>query len=74
MAGGRPAVWLHLHALKRMPAGAFSLFLALVPVFALTAAHLALGEAITPPPLAGGALILAAAIAAGRRASPPHGP
>ncbi len=63
------AVWLHLHALKRMPAGAFALFLALVPVFALAAAHVALGEAVTPVQLAGGALILAAAIAAGRSRS-----
>lgn len=63
------AVWLHLHALRRMPAGAFAVFLALVPVIALAAAHALLGEAVTAPQLAGGALIAAAALAAGRGAA-----
>jgi drug/metabolite transporter (DMT)-like permease len=59
------AVWLHLHALKRMPAGTFALFLALVPMFALLGANLALSEQISPAQLVGGALILAATIVAG---------
>lgn len=54
------AVWLHLHALRGMPAGMFALFLALVPVFALVAASVALGERITVSQLVGGALIAAA--------------
>ena len=66
------AVWLHLHALKRMPAGAFALFMALVPVFALAAGHAALGEVVAPAQLVGGALILTAAVAAGRLAGPPE--
>lgn len=60
------AVWLHLHALKRMSAGSFAVFLALMPIFALLGGNLALGEPITPPQLVGGVLILAATIAAGR--------
>jgi drug/metabolite transporter (DMT)-like permease len=64
------AVWLHLHALKRMPAGVFALFLALVPLFALVAASFALGETITPAQLAGGTLVTTAAALAGR-AQPP---
>ena len=66
------AVWLHLHALQRMPAGAFAMFLALVPVFALAAAYLALGETVTPAQLAGGVLMLVAASAAGRTAVTPQ--
>jgi drug/metabolite transporter (DMT)-like permease len=58
------AVWLHLHALKGMPAGAFAMFLALVPVFAVATANLALGEAIAPSQLAGGLLIVTAAAGA----------
>lgn len=58
------AVWLHLHALRRMPAGRFAIYLALVPVFALGAAYAVLEEAVTWPQLAGGALILIAALRA----------
>jgi drug/metabolite transporter (DMT)-like permease len=60
------AVWLHLHALKRMPAGTFALSLAMVPVFALAAAYAVLGEDVMLAQLLGGALILSAAISAGR--------
>ena len=61
------AVWLHLHALKGMPAGMFALFLALVPVFAIIAATLALGEHVTTAQVMGGTLIFAAALLARNR-------
>jgi drug/metabolite transporter (DMT)-like permease len=64
------AVWLHLHALKGMPAGMFALFLALVPVFAVLAATLALGEQITSAQVTGGALIFAAAVLARKSHQP----
>jgi drug/metabolite transporter (DMT)-like permease len=53
-----------------MPAGMFALFLALVPVFAVVAATLALGEQITSAQVMGGTLIFAAAVLA-RRSTPP---
>jgi drug/metabolite transporter (DMT)-like permease len=67
------AVWLHLHALKGMPAGMFALFLAMVPVFALVAATFALDEQITSAQVAGGALIFAAAVLAWKTTQPRSG-
>ncbi len=64
------AVWLHLHALKGMPAGMFALFLALVPVFAIAAATLALGEQVTSAQIMGGALIFGAAVLARKSTQP----
>lgn len=61
------AVWLHLEALKWMPAASFALYLGLVPVFALGAARVVLGEPITAPQLVGGALVVAAALIAAKR-------
>ena len=63
------AVWLHLHALRRMSAARFSLYLGLVPVFALGASSAVLGESITAPQLAGGGLVVAAAAFASRLAA-----
>lgn len=60
------AVWLHLHALKRMPASVFALFLGLVPVFALAGAGVMLGETITLSQVVGGVIVVAAAIASSR--------
>ena len=66
------AVWLHLHALRRMSAGMFSTYLALVPVFAIAAASLFLGEQLTILELVGSALLIAAVAGAqaGHMSSP----
>lgn len=61
------AVWLHLHALRRMTAGAFALFFALIPIVALAGARVFLGESVTVAQLAGGALVITAALLAARR-------
>jgi drug/metabolite transporter (DMT)-like permease len=64
------AVWLHLHALRRMPASSFAIFLGMVPVFTLAGAYLLLNETISVAQLTGGALIVAGAIgASGKRKS-----
>lgn len=61
------AVWLHLHALRRMPASSFAVFLGTIPVFTLIGASILLNEPISLPQLIGGGLIIAAAIGASRR-------
>lgn len=52
--------WLHLVALRHMPASLFSFFLALVPVFGVAGAMLFLGERLTAIQIAGGVILLAA--------------
>ncbi len=59
--------WLHLVALRHMPASIFSFFLALVPVFGVIGAMLFLGERLSAIQIVGGVLLLGALLPVARR-------
>jgi len=58
--------WLHLVALRHMPASLFSFFLALVPLFGVAGAMLFLGERLTTLQVAGGVILIAALLPVAR--------
>jgi drug/metabolite transporter (DMT)-like permease len=72
--GHAAAVWLHLHALRRMPASAFAVFLGMVPVFTFAGAYVLLDEVVSMTQFIGGALVITAALGAAGvyRTSPIH--
>lgn len=59
--------WLHLVALRHMPASMFSFFLALVPVFGVAGAMLFLGERLTAIQIVGGVILIAALLPVARQ-------
>jgi drug/metabolite transporter (DMT)-like permease len=59
--------WLHLVALRHMPASLFSFFLALVPVFGVAGAMLFLGERLTAVQIVGGVLLITALLPVARQ-------
>lgn len=59
--------WLHLIALRHMPASIFSFFLALVPVFGVIGAMLFLGERLGAIQIVGGGLLVGALLAVARQ-------
>jgi drug/metabolite transporter (DMT)-like permease len=59
--------WLHLVALRHMPASIFSFFLALVPVFGVIGAMLFLGERLGPIQIVGGVLLVGALLPVARQ-------
>jgi drug/metabolite transporter (DMT)-like permease len=59
--------WLHLVALRHMPASIFSFFLALVPVFGVIGAMLFLGERLGAIQIAGGVLLVGALLPVARQ-------
>lgn len=59
--------WLHLVALRHMPASVFSFFLALVPVFGVVGAMLFLGERLGAIQIAGGILLVGALLPVARQ-------
>src|SRR5262249_54958839 len=62
--------WLHLVALRHMPATVFSFFLALVPVFGVVGAMLFLGERLGAIQIVGGVLLMGALLRAGGQHDP----
>lgn len=58
--------WLHLVALRHMPASIFSFFLALVPVFGVIGAMLFLGERLGAIQIVGGVLLVGALLPVAR--------
>lgn len=58
--------WLHLVALRHMPASLFSFFLALVPVFGVAGAMLFLGERLSIIQIVGGVILIAALLPVAR--------
>ena len=59
--------WLHLVALRHMPASIFSFFLALVPVFGVVGAMLFLGERLSAIQIVGGVLLVGALLSVARQ-------
>jgi drug/metabolite transporter (DMT)-like permease len=59
--------WLHLVALRHMPASVFSFFLALVPVFGVIGAMLFLGERLGAIQIVGGILLVGGLLPVARR-------
>jgi threonine/homoserine efflux transporter RhtA len=59
--------WLHLVALRHMPASIFSFFLALVPVFGVIGAMLFLGERLGAIQIVGGVLLVGALLPVARQ-------
>jgi drug/metabolite transporter (DMT)-like permease len=59
--------WLHLVALRHMPASIFSFFLALVPVFGVVGAMLFLGERLTAIQIVGGIILVGALLPIARQ-------
>jgi drug/metabolite transporter (DMT)-like permease len=59
--------WLHLVALRHMPASVFSFFLALVPVFGVIGAMLFLGEQLSAIQIVGGVLLVGALLPVARQ-------
>ncbi len=59
--------WLHLVALRHMPASVFSFFLALVPVFGVIGAMLFLGERLGAIQIVGGVLLVGALLPVARQ-------
>ena len=59
--------WLHLVALRHMPASIFSFFLALVPVFGVVGAMLFLGERLSAIQIVGGVLLVGALLPVARQ-------
>lgn len=55
--------WLHLIALRHMPANIFSFFLTLIPVFGVAAAYVWLGERLIGIQMIGAMLLVAALLA-----------
>jgi drug/metabolite transporter (DMT)-like permease len=55
--------WLHLIALRALPASVFSYFLATVPLFGVAGAFLFLGERLDAQQMLGGVLLMSAVIA-----------
>jgi drug/metabolite transporter (DMT)-like permease len=62
--------WLHLIALRHMPASIFSFFLALVPVFGVIGAMLFLHERLGAIQIVGGGLLVGALLAVARQHDP----
>jgi drug/metabolite transporter (DMT)-like permease len=58
--------WLHLVALRHMPANIFSFFLTLIPVFGVTTAYIWLGERLIGVQILGTVLLIAALLAVTR--------
>lgn len=56
------AYWLYLLALRSMPASVAGGFFNLIPLFGIAAAHVFLGERLSPAQWAGGVLILLAVL------------
>jgi drug/metabolite transporter (DMT)-like permease len=59
--------WLHLVALRHMPASIFSFFLALVPIFGVIGAMLFLGERLTAIQIVGGIILVGALLPIARQ-------
>ncbi|MGH6932498.1 MAG: DMT family transporter, partial [Dongiaceae bacterium] len=58
--------WLHLIALRHMPANIFSFFLTLIPIFGVAAAYVWLDERLIGVQAIGGVLLIAALLAVTR--------